>query len=444
MVKIERLDFTIPDFLRTVWVSEIAREYWEPKIRSISASWHAIERLTLLHNMRPGVLQSITPEELPIVQNWALTKNIPMAIVGLDGVSESYGNASLPYVPGQRFTFRVYFGMEPERFLDAWQSQDDISIGRMLGFPPCCIASFQLHWKEEGWRDLTIHSFGQRDQRNEAYNNVLLRHIGIRGVFHLPCSVSCQESVKIGAQIIGIMMHTEGLTDSADWLQQLLVMPMEWTSLHGVAMVVTPILKTIYASDPIPVKATMRLDSELYPLHGASGNKFPFQNVVTSRLHLNGFKSKSSMNEAHQFIVSILKNNKIKGKVLDLGCGDGTLLKAIQAAHPNTKLLGVDFDESVITTVVPGVIPYKSDIYDFHYWEEVDLVLLSSQRLLEVPEYKASALMEVISNFSKRLLLYNYGEWEDVGRFIDPYFTVVTAVKNDNYKALLLESKHGI
>ena len=442
--KTQRLDFTIPDFLRTVWVSEQAREYWEPKIRSISASWHAIERLTLLNGMRPGVLQSITPEELPTVQQWALARNIPMAIVGLDGVSESYGNASLPYVAGQRFTYRVYFGMEPEKFLDAWTAQADLAIGHMLGFPDCCTASFVTHWKKEGWRDLTIHSYGQPLQRNLMYNNVLLRHIGIRGVFHLPCNVNCEASADIGAKIIGIMMHTEGLMKSAEWLQQLLVMPMEWTSLHGVAMVVTPILKTIYASDPLPVKATLRLESEIYPKYGASGNKFPFQNVVTSRLFFNGFKSKSAMSAAHEFIVSVLKDNKIKGKVLDLGCGDGALLKAIQAAHPDTRLLGIDINEDVITTVAPGVIPYQSDIFEFRDWEAVDLVLLSSQRLFEVPEHKALALMEVISNFSKRLLLYNYGEWGDVDRFVKPYFNIVTAVKNDNYKALLMESKHGI
>lgn len=443
LTKLERLDFTIPDFLRTVWVSEQAREYWEPKIRSISASWHGIERLTLLEGMRPGVLQSITPEELPTIQNWALASNIPMAVAGLDGASESYGNASIAYDPGKKFTFRIYFGMEPERFLDAWKAQDNLEIGRMLGFPVCCSKAFQKHWQEEGWRDLTIHSFGERDQRNLMYNNVLLRHIGIRGVFHLPCNVNCNESVKIGAQILGIMMHTEGLMLPADWLQQLLVMPMEWTSLHGVAMVVTPILKTIYASDAIPVKATLRLDSEIYPLYGASGNRFPFQNVVTSRLHLNGFNSQARMSAAHSFIVSVLADQKVHGKILDLGCGDGSLLKRIQAAHPNTKLLGVDFDESVITTVVPGVIPYRSDIFEFRDWESVDLVLLSSQRLIEVPAHKASALMEVIANFTKRLLLYNYGEWQDVDRFIDPYFTVVSSVKNKDYRALLMESKHA-
>ena len=444
MGKLERLDFTIPDFLRTVWVSEHAREYWEPKIRSISASWHAIERLTLLQGMRPGVLQSVTPEELPDVQNWALAKNIPMAIVGLDGATESYGNASIPYVAGERFTYRVYFGLEPEKFIDAWKAQADLAIGHMLGFPDCCTASFVTHWKKEGWRDLTIHSYGQPLQRNLMYNNVLLRHIGIRGVFHLPCSVNCQESVKIGAKIIGVMMHTEGLMMPADWLQQLLVMPMEWTSLHGVAMVTTPILKTIYASDPLPTKATLRLDSELYPAHGASGNKFPFQNVVTSRLFFNGFKSKSDMSAAHSFIVSVLSDAKVHGKVLDLGCGNGILLKRIQAAHPNTKLLGVDSSESVIEDIVPGVIPYHANIFDFHYWEEVDLVLLSSQRLLEAEPFRSAALMEVISNFTKRLLLYNYGEWQDVDRFIDPYFTVVSSVKNKDYRALLMESKHAI
>ena len=439
LLKIKRLDFTIPDFLRTVWTSELAREYWEPKINTISRNWHIVERLTLLQGMRPGVLQGIMPEELPMIQNWALQNNVPMVIVGLDGATESYGNASIPFEPGKKFTYRTYFGLEPERFLSAWKAQDDLSIGRMLGFPECCIKFFQRHWKEEGWRDLTIHTFDDFDQTNLVYNNVLLRHIGIRGVFHLPCSVACEPSVQIGAQIIGMTMHTGGLFKEAGWLQQLLAMPMQWTSLHGVAMVVTPILKTIYASDPLARKAILDLDSSSYPEHGARGNKFPFQTSIP--LSLNGFKSSSSMRAAHQFIVSALPD--IKGKVVDLGCGNGQLLQEIHAAHPNTFLTGVDSDPKVISRVVPGARYACSDIYDFRDWEEVDLTLIAIQRLFEVPEHKATALMEVISTYSERLLLYSYGEWNDeVAKLIEPYFTVVTAAKNSDYKALLLERKN--
>lgn len=449
MDKIEKLDFVIPDFLRTIWVSEAAREYWEPKIRAIAASWSAVERLTLLKGMRPGVLQSITPEELPGIQNWALAHNVPIAIVGLDGTTESYGNASIPYDSGKKFTFRVYFGLEPERFLNTWQAGDDLSIGQMLGFPDCCTASFQLHWKEEGWRDLTIHSFGQRDQRNLVYNNVLLRHLGIRGVFHLPCSVGCEQSAQIGSEIIGIMMHVEGMQDPADWLQELLSMPMEWSSLHGVAMVVTPILKTIYASDPLAVKATLRLDSEAYPKEGASGTRFPFQHFRQLRLKKsgdsdfkdNGFGSRASMEEAHKFILTLVPS--VSGNVLDLGCGNGKLLKIIKKLHPEATIQGVDTQN----VNADGWRFYQENIYDFVWTEQYDLVLMSVERLFECNPEVSIDLLRAIHRHSKYLILSTYNNWmHGFDHVIDQLFLVVTVGLNPSsgYEAKLLERKVNV
>lgn len=449
MGKIEKLDFVIPDFLRTIWVSEAAREYWEPKIRSITSGWSGIERLTLLQGMRPGVLQSISPEELPTIQNWALASNIPMVVVGLDGAVESYGNASIPYEFGKKFTYRIYFGLEPERFLNAWKAGDDFAIGDMLGFPHCCIKSFVEYWKEDGWRDLTIHSFDGQDQRNLMYNNVLLRHIGIRGVFHLPCSTECEPSVQIGAQIIGIMMHTEGLMDPADWLQELLSMPMEWSSLHGVAMVTTPILKTIYASDPLPKKAVLNLRSDSYPKEGASGTKFPFQHFRQLKLKKssdsdytdNGFGSRSSMEAAHKFILSLVPN--ISGNVLDLGCGNGRLLKAIKNEYPKVFIQGVDTQKMN----ADGWRFYQENIYDFVWTEQYDLVLMSVERLFETSPDTSIDLLRAIHQHSEYLILSTYNNWmHGFDHVIDQLFLVVTVGLDPSlgYEAKLLERKTNV
>jgi SAM-dependent methyltransferase len=441
--KIERLDFTVPDFLRTVWASEAAREYWQAKINALSNLWKGVELLTLTDGLRPGILQSISPLDLPVLQVWALKHNVQMAIVSIDGVAKDYGNAAIPYQDGKQFSYRIYFGLEPERFLDAWRAQDDITIGHMLDFPDCCVQAFQKHWKESGWRDYTVLTFDSMDQKNAVYNNVLLRHIGIRGVFHLPCSVDCRPSIKRGQEILELMDNNR-LNREMNWLKELLSMPMQWSSLHGIAMVVTPILKTIYASDALARKAVVNLHSNDYPQHGASGNQFPFTNVIPLKFnkHWNGFRSLETMQTAHDFIVSILP--EIKGKVLDLGCGTGQLLKAIQKAHPSTFLYGIDCDQSVIDKGAQGIKYSAIDIFDHRAWEEVDLTLIAIQRLYEVPESKAMALMEVIYNYSDMLLLYSYDGWfDDVAKFIDPYFDVMTTAKEPvaNLRAVLLKGK---
>jgi len=442
--KVERLDFIVPDFLRVVWTSEAAREYWQGKIHALSNLWKGVELLTLIDGLRPGILQSVNPLDLPDLQVWALKHNVQMAIVGVDGAAQgAYGNASIPYESGKQFTYRVYFGLEPERFLDAWRAQDDITIGHMLDFPDCCVRAFQKHWKEEGWRDYTALTFDSKDQKNAVYNNVLLRHVVIRVVFHLPCSVDCRPSVKRGQEILELMDKNK-LNREMNWLRDLLSMPMQWTSLHGIAMVVTPVLKTTYASDALAHKVILNLHSNDYPRYGASGNQFPFSNVIPLKFnkHWNGFNSLESMQNAHDFIVSILP--EIKGKVLDLGCGTGQLLKAVQRAHPSTFLYGIDCEPSVIDSGAQGIKYLELDIFDHRAWEEVDLTLIAIQRLYEVPESKAMALMEVIHNYTDMLVLYSYDGWfEDVPKFVDPYFEVITARSDPvaNLRAILLKGK---
>jgi len=382
------------------------------------------------------------------MQQWALAKNIQMVIVDMNEAPETYGALNPPYKEGRPFTYRVYFGQEPEKFLEIWKANDNIAIGRLLGFPDCCSEFFQQHWTVEGWRDYTALTFNSSDQRNLVNNNVLLRHLGVRGVFHLPCSVDCKESCEIGSEIFALM-DINGFGRERFWLQELLSMPMQWTSLHGIAMVVTPILKTIYATDPLARKATLNLTSTEYPTYGASGNRFPFTNIMPVQFskNLNGFSSLEAMRSAHEFIVSVLPNDisgGIRGKVLDLGCGTGELLKAIQKCHPDTLLYGVECDEAVINKAVPGIRYWHSSIFDYRAWEEVDLTLISIRRLYEVPEPKATALMEVIYNYSDMLLLYSYDGWsEDVGKFFEPYFDVVTVAKEPsrNFRALLLKGK---
>ena len=434
MGKLKRLDYTIPDFLRTIWASVEARYYWESKIRRISGSWKYVERATLTQLLRKGILQSIPPEELPEAQFWALKNNVPMVVVGMEGAAAAYGNASVPYDPTLPFNYRIYFGEEPQKFLNAWKAGDDYTIGRYLGFPECCTKFFVEYWKKEGWRDLTYHTYEKQENRNLLYNNVMLRHIGIRGVFHLPCSTNCMASVALGGRIIEIMDYA-GYAREVIWLKDLLAMPMRWSSLHGIAIVTTPILRNIYASDPLPVNSVLDLLSDHYPEHGVSGNTFPFLRSKPVKLRsktafYNGFSSEEVMREAHNFILSTLPNEiggGIRGKVLDLGCGDGSLLREIQYRHPETELFGVDQEPDHIKGGKLGIKYYQARIDEFLAWQDFDLILIAIQRLYELPIPKTKELLERIHENAKELLLYSYDGWYPaMEELVRPLFDLIT------------------
>jgi len=442
----ERLPFQIPEFLRTIWASDDARAYWEPKIQAVSRAWPLVERATVERTLRPGALQSVAPEQMPELQQWSLRTGIPMVMVGMEGATGSYGNASIPYQAGAPFTYRVYFGRDPATFLEAWQDSDNIAIGAMLGFPSCCVAFFEKYWRKQGWRDLTVPAIGDSDAANLIrHTNVLLKPLGVRPVFHLPCSFLCQPTCELGEDILGLMPDL-GYAQEAAWLEALLSMPMEWSSLHGVAMVVTPILKLVYASDPLPKKATFRLQSHAFPEHSARGKAFPFLTGQTVRLmrttDLNGFTSLEAMRRAHQCVVDVLPGD-LAGAVLDLGCGDGALLRTIQRRCSETTLYGVEQRADLIQKGLDET--WVSDLFTWRWRGDYRLVLLALQRLVEVDRAAAARLLTAIADHAQQMLVYSYaGHVAYVDDLVLPRFTVVARGRLPSLmcEAILLEPIH--
>jgi hypothetical protein len=417
----ERLPFQIPEFVRTAWVSEVARAYWEPKIQAINQVWPIVERASVYERLRKGALQSVDPAQLPALQVECFEHNMPMTVVGIEGAHESYGNAVVPYQPGKSFLFRVYIGSWPKTFLAAWQTDDQRTIGQALGFPECCVQFFERYWQRDGWRDLTYPML-ESQHENRITNNVLLKALGVRPVFHLPCSFTCQESCAIGEQVLALMILL-GHSQEEAWVRELLSMPMEWTSLHGVAIVVTPLFKLVYASDPLPTKATLRLPSAAYPVHGGRGNTFPFETVTPVpvplfvKQHLNGFMTREGMQQGHRFVLDMLPPD-LHGSVLDLGCGDGALLRAIRERHPYTELHGVEQRADLLHGYDTG------DLFTWEWRREYRLVLLAVQRLSEAEPATVLRLLGLIADHTETLLLYSYDGWTDVSDLIRQRFWV--------------------
>ena len=211
--------------------------------------------------MRPGGLQFVAPENLLAFQAWCHNAHVDFAIVNQEGTSKVYGNASAPVIYGRPWHYRVYFGLAPVEFLQYWADGDQLKIGEALGYPRCCSEFFQKYWVEDGWRDLTYPMFQHDYEANAGLGpihcNILLRHLGIRPVFHLPCSFDCVATAKVGEEIIeyGKMM---GFVLEMEWLEHILNWPVRWSSLHGVAIITTPILKVITSTDASRVCGRIR------------------------------------------------------------------------------------------------------------------------------------------------------------------------------------------
>ena len=113
--------------------------------------------------------------------------------------------------------------------------------------------------------------------------------------------------------------------DEAAWLKEILSWPVEWSALHGIAELRTPISRTTAATDATGDKLVVRYN----PDEGATGNTFPHIKQRSKVLTFskpadpqdNGFATRDGMNAAHSRLLALAKGPY--RTVIDLGCGDG-------------------------------------------------------------------------------------------------------------------------
>ena len=449
-----RLNFSLPEFTRIIWASEKARFTWKPRVEMINAAWPIIERMTVVNGLRSGGLQSITPDKLIAFQHWCREYNQNFTILSQEGSSPVYGNATQPYDPERPWTYRVYFGMAAKDFAEFWKQQSDRQIANFLGYPLCCAEFFHKYWKTDGWRDLTypMTNFESRVVEGPPMCNILLRQLGIRLVFHLPCSFTCDETSKLGIQILG-QMQDLGFKREAEWLYEILNWPVRWSSLHGVAMITTPCVNIITSTDALPEVVTIDHPGSEYPEDGATGSSFPFRKPAQiikiqtkDNWTDNGFRDKASMRAAHDLILRVTERTLLEpGFVLDLGCGNGLLLDKLQERYPFLEPTGVEIDAERVARARlrhSGSI-YETDILDVDtYLGNYQLILISLNRVKEAGHESVGLFLSRLKTCTRYLLVYSYDAWdEEAAAILYENFVEAYADRNSNTEARIFIPK---
>ena len=104
---------------------------------------------------------------------------------------------------------------------------------------------------------------------------MLWRWLGVRAVPHLPCSIQCVRTRTL-ANAFSQALDEAGNANEARLIREILSWPVEWSALHGIAEVKTPILKFCVNTDSTASKFIVRYSGIGYPLSGASGTGFPY------------------------------------------------------------------------------------------------------------------------------------------------------------------------
>ncbi|KKM00392.1 hypothetical protein LCGC14_1804870 [marine sediment metagenome] len=301
------------------WASPAARLEWELVLTTAQAAWAELELLSVSEGVREAALLHLTPEELVRATHDAAGQGLLVVPLACEG---GQTRAALTRPP--RFA----------DWLEAWSGCDDEAIGELLGFPGCCREHFCRTWGR-GLTDTvaTIARDGKIDGPPEA--NLLLRHLGVRLVPHLPCSPTCEATVALGKDLAHVVARA-GVDPGP--LYRLLNLPVTYSALHGVAVIETPHFRlwagTDYTPDEVrvtraetkPEIAHLQTRAAEVPagahIPGAPGST-PGPATTWDD---NGFSTREAMDAAHATVLEAV------GKVdsaLDLGCGDGALLAKI-------------------------------------------------------------------------------------------------------------------
>ena len=277
--------FVMPKFSRTMWVSDRARAAWEGKITAFAESWRQIEWLTVVDKARPCASFWLSQEEL----------------AALARVLAGHGLMALPlsqHIQKDRTLLcRAAIGSPKNvrHFHKAWERGDDDAIGDLLGYPACCRAFFRNVFVERGLTNVIWPMAAQTSPRAAEDGlvevsgppelNPFWHHTGVRLTPHHPCRFDCGESAAL-AKAFCDTGRKHGHGTSIDIALEILRWPVEWSSLHGIAEIRTPILKTTANTDATNVKRVVRMAGTSFPSEGARGLSFALK-PVTSRNAIN-------------------------------------------------------------------------------------------------------------------------------------------------------------
>lgn len=454
-----RLPFQLPDFTRISWATDVARAVWEPRLRRITNAWIEIEWLAIVAGVRSCCITVATPEQfVERGPQWAqLGLNaLPFEMQGVS--SSGYSATTVRAELGRPFAFRFVLGT-PENvcaFKAAWDRSDDRAIGQLLGYPACCREFFKRTWVDQALVDTTWPMAtasappgdgGRTVEVNSTpQNNILWRWMGARAVSHLPCSFGCGPTLSLADRFLEVG-RKNGFGAEMDWLLEVLSWPVEWSALHGIAEIKTPVLKVSTRTDATPCKYVVRYRGQSYPTEGAQGLHFPYRRpslpLLTESLGFrrgldnpigttkpaplwyaadNGFTTSAAMDAAQAPILKVANAflATTPGSVLDLGCGNGALLKKLHGANPAIVPFGIESGADRIAharELLPRFAQnfVRGDMYDTDDWgasgRRYTLALLMPGRLLEVSPAKAAQLRAWLRQNCDRILVYAYGDW---------------------------------
>ena len=286
--------FRLHDFLRMAWVSQTAQSTWQPRVASIRETWPKVAIALVRDGFRNGtfpcVIRSLPPWMIFGLQAEARHSGVSVQVLGLRGVAvPGYLTGGSTPPSGKPFCYEVAIGREPvvasvER---AWDARRFGEAYRLAGLPECCVCAAEIDIAEERvdatWRLSQGVASDVKDVKPPTPADAMWRWLHIQPSGFLPCRLECACARQIGDQWIAAGIES-GFGQEIHRAAEIFSWPVEWSALHGIAELRTPILKLAFTTDATSRKQTVRFHGSGYPAEGGKGLAFPYQPSTAQKL----------------------------------------------------------------------------------------------------------------------------------------------------------------
>lgn len=453
----QRLAFTLPDFCRVSWASEAAKSRWNPVFERCRTLWQRLEIETVRLGVRRVGLVTFQKSGLAEWESRLSQERLQLrALYSFD--SKGYvSDLNRSNDGGALTACLVGRVQEMAEASEAYSTHQTYLLGQMLGYPSCCIEFFDRVWNIEHYIDTTWPmTIGSRaddplgefeaNTQIDLQHNLMLRWLGLRPVFHLPCSLDCEKTLAIANTIRNVAVEI-GEKSDIDALYEVLGWPVQWSALHGIAEIETPVCRISTRTDATAKKYVIRSRGGATSIADApNGTRFPFTKMPTARkrddliqipqapkhstgfrseawYHAdNGFRSNIDMDRALLPLVKASSNFEARS-VLHICCKNGALLLKLAEFNSTTELFGIDPDDSKIQRARQLLPNYAANLWTGNLFEprclqrikNVDVCFIMIGRLLEIPFERAVDVLAILERCCQTVLVYAFDDWRVQG-----------------------------
>ena len=265
----ERIEID-PTTTRLFWNRKLEEE-WTPKLARIRKVYSEAEIKTVAKGMRRVYVLHVNSRAFDKSYDFLRENDMVFYPTNKSGVYQGFSHKHMPVKHGEAYT--LYGGAVKnddreagELFVEYTKATptNHVEIGRLLGYPECCLEFFDKNWNKSSidpMYEASLRTKGAKRSGAEAtvnthpYCNNMLRYFGIRMTPHLTCSLQCEDTIKWGEQWFETMLEID--EEAAEWTKELLSMPLTWNCYRGVAIIDTPVFRGVTNSDQAPTKKTV-------------------------------------------------------------------------------------------------------------------------------------------------------------------------------------------